>query len=96
MVILEAMFDGTVFHSEELLALEPNTRVRITIEMMPTQDKTSSFLQIARSLNLLVSLLCWLVLVYQGVQRTPARAECAIAAVDVVDTAGDVAGCRRC
>ncbi len=50
---LEAVFDGTVFHPEEPLALAPNTRVRITVETMPpTHDTPRSFLQTARSLQL--------------------------------------------
>ncbi|MGK7875829.1 MAG: hypothetical protein AB4426_21790 [Xenococcaceae cyanobacterium] len=48
-----AVFDGKVFHPDEPIALKPNTRVRITIETMPSEeDKASSFLETARSLNL--------------------------------------------
>jgi len=50
---LHAVFDGEMLCPEEPVELEPNTRVRITIE--PTeipQTKAHSFLQTARSLNL--------------------------------------------
>jgi hypothetical protein len=50
---IEAVFDGKVFHPNDPLRLEPNTRVRLTIEtVQPAADKGASFLQIARSLNL--------------------------------------------
>ncbi|MDQ3813280.1 MAG: antitoxin family protein [Armatimonadota bacterium] len=50
---LEAVFDGTVLHPAEPLTLEPNTRVRITVETMPpANDAPRSFLQTARSLKL--------------------------------------------
>ncbi|HEX9991138.1 MAG TPA: antitoxin family protein [Chloroflexia bacterium] len=50
---IEAMFDGEVLRPEEPLTLEPNTRVRITIETLPLNgDKQMSFLDTARSLNL--------------------------------------------
>ncbi len=50
---LEAIFDGKVLRPERPLTLEPNTRVRITIEtMQPAAEKTTSFLRTARSLNL--------------------------------------------
>lgn len=49
---LDAVFDGTVLHPVEPLALEPNTRVRITIETEPAKQKRASFLQTARSLEL--------------------------------------------
>ena len=50
---IEAMFDGTVLHPAEPLALEPNTRVWIVIKTMPPRtDKPASFLHVARSLNL--------------------------------------------
>ena len=50
---IEAVFDGQVLRPEDPLVLEPNTRVRITIETMePTPERTSSFLRTARSLNL--------------------------------------------
>ena len=50
---IEATFDGTVFHPIEPIILEPNTRVRITVETAPdTEDEAMSFLETARSLNL--------------------------------------------
>jgi len=50
---LVALFDGQVFRPEEPLELEPNTRVRITIETSGMADKRSrSFLRTARSLDL--------------------------------------------
>jgi predicted DNA-binding antitoxin AbrB/MazE fold protein len=50
---IEAVFDGKVLHPEDPLILEPNTRVRITIETVESAtDKVSSFLRTARSLNL--------------------------------------------
>jgi len=50
---MEAVFDGKVLHPDDPLTLEPNTRVRITIEtMQPATDKAVSFLRTARSLNL--------------------------------------------
>lgn len=49
----EAVFDGTVLRPIIPLALEPNTRVRITVEIDQTEEpKKRSFLQTARSLNL--------------------------------------------
>lgn len=50
---LHATFDGLVLRPDEPVELAPNTRVRITIETIdaPT-EKTVSFLQTARSLNL--------------------------------------------
>lgn len=51
--MIEALFDGTVFHPTEPIALPPNTRVRMTIEMvLPAEGKTPSFLRTARALNL--------------------------------------------
>ena len=50
---IEAVFDGGVLRPENPLALEPNTRVRITIETVePSTGKATSFLDTARSLNL--------------------------------------------
>ncbi len=49
---IEAIFDGEVLRPETSLALEPNTRVRITIETVePSPPKAKSFLDTARSLN---------------------------------------------
>ena len=50
---LDAIFDGSVFRPDEPIELEPNTRVRITIEPSRASEKNSeSFLRVARSLNL--------------------------------------------
>lgn len=53
---LEAVFDGQVLRPDEPLGLEPNTRVRITIEAVDTpaaeEQQRKSFLQTARSLRL--------------------------------------------
>ncbi len=50
--VLDAVYDGTVLHPVEPLTLEPNTRVRITIETVPKEPEQASFLQTARSLQL--------------------------------------------
>lgn len=53
MKTIEAVFDGKVLRPEDPLGLEPNTRVRITIETMePALGRAASFLRTARSLNL--------------------------------------------
>jgi predicted DNA-binding antitoxin AbrB/MazE fold protein len=50
---LDAIYDGEVLRLDEPIELEPNTRVRITIETnKPIVKKKRSFLQTARSLNL--------------------------------------------
>lgn len=50
---LDATFDGSVFRPDQPIELEPNTRVRITIEPTSTSEGNSvSFLRVARSLNL--------------------------------------------
>ena len=50
---LDATFDGSVFRPDRPIELEPNTRVRITIEPTTTSHEHSeSFLKVARSLNL--------------------------------------------
>jgi AF2212-like protein len=50
---LDAIFDGNVFRPDGPIQLEPNTRVRLTIEPAPTSAQESeSFLRVARSLNL--------------------------------------------
>ncbi|MBI3740351.1 MAG: antitoxin family protein [Chloroflexi bacterium] len=50
---IEAVFDGNVLRPDQPLGLEPNTRVRITVETTePIVGKTESFLQIAKSLNI--------------------------------------------
>ncbi len=50
---IEAVFDGEVLRPENPLSLEPNTRVRITIETVEASTaEATSFLDTARSLNL--------------------------------------------
>ncbi|NMG82610.1 MAG: hypothetical protein GIS02_00170 [Methanosarcinales archaeon] len=50
---VHAIFDGKVLHPEEPVDSEPNTHVRIAIEIIePVKPKVSSFLQTARSLRL--------------------------------------------
>ena len=50
---IDAVFDGTVFRPAEVVELEPNTPVRITIEThVPSQEDGVSFLRTARTLNL--------------------------------------------
>lgn len=50
---LEAIFDGKVFHPDEPPELEPDTRVRITIETTDTpKTPPASFLATARALKL--------------------------------------------
>jgi hypothetical protein len=49
---IDAVFDGTVFRPTEEIRLQPNTPVRITIETLPFRQGRTSFLELARSLNL--------------------------------------------
>jgi predicted DNA-binding antitoxin AbrB/MazE fold protein len=50
---IEAVYDGAVFHPADPLVLEPNIRVRLTIQTIPqVAENTESFLQVARSLDL--------------------------------------------
>jgi len=50
---VHAIFDGKVLRPEEPVDLEPNTHVRVAIEIIePVKPKVSSFLQTARSLRL--------------------------------------------
>ena len=51
---VEAVYDGAVLRPDAALSLEPNTRVRITVEVLPGADATppASFLRTARGLNL--------------------------------------------
>jgi hypothetical protein len=50
---IEAIYDGSVLRPESALALEPNTRVRLTVEILPsTESPRRSFLRTARSLDL--------------------------------------------
>ena len=51
--ILEATFDGEVFRPTEVVELQPNTRVQLIVtETTSTEDKSKSFLRVARSLRL--------------------------------------------
>ena len=50
--IVEAVFDGSVLRPDEALDLEPNTRVRVTVEVLPPPAHPASFLKTARSLRL--------------------------------------------
>jgi predicted DNA-binding antitoxin AbrB/MazE fold protein len=50
---IEAIYDGKVFRPATPLMLEPNSRVRITIETAPAaEERIGSFLHVARLLNL--------------------------------------------
>lgn len=50
---LDATFDGSVFRPDQPIELEPNTRVRITIEpAVSSGQESESFLRVAQSLNL--------------------------------------------
>jgi hypothetical protein len=50
---IEAIFDGKVFRTSEIVTLEPNTPVQIVIdEKPPCKEKSKSFLSVARSLRL--------------------------------------------
>lgn len=50
---IRLIFDGKVFHPQEPIDLEPDTRVRATLEREePAIPKGRSFLETARSLRL--------------------------------------------
>jgi hypothetical protein len=49
---IEAIFDGVTLRPDEPLELPPNTRVRLTIESLPTRGEAGSFLRTARTLGL--------------------------------------------
>ena len=50
---IEAVFDGEVLRPDDRLDLEPNTRVRVTIETEERNlHQAGSFLRVARSLKL--------------------------------------------
>ncbi len=50
---VEAVYDGAVLRPETALGLEPNTRVRLTVEVLPAAvTAPASFLHTARSLEL--------------------------------------------
>jgi hypothetical protein len=52
--IVEAVYDGSVLRPEGTLSLEPNTRVRLTVEVLPPAEAgpPASFLRTARLLGL--------------------------------------------
>jgi hypothetical protein len=51
--VITAVFDGKAFYPIEAIALPVNTRVRLTIEVLPPDvQETVSFLATARSLQL--------------------------------------------
>jgi hypothetical protein len=51
--VITAVFDGKAFYPTEAIALPINTRVRLTIEVLPPDaQETVSFLATARSLQL--------------------------------------------
>jgi predicted DNA-binding antitoxin AbrB/MazE fold protein len=51
--VIEATFDGTVFHPRKPVDLPANTAVKLVIEeVVPPDVKSSSFLQVAQSLHL--------------------------------------------
>jgi len=45
-------YDGSVLRPDQALPLEPNTRVRVVVEVLPTPKRPASFLATARSLDL--------------------------------------------
>ena len=50
---VEAVYDGAVLRPETALGLEPNTRVRLTVEVLsPAAAPSASFLRTARALGL--------------------------------------------
>ena len=50
---VEAIYDGAVLRPETALELKPNTRVRLTLEVLPPAEASPpSFLRTARDLNL--------------------------------------------
>lgn len=54
-ITFTAIYDGEVLRPDEPIDLEPNTRVQITIEPIPTQPirkRKYSFIKTALSLNL--------------------------------------------
>jgi hypothetical protein len=51
--IIEATFDGNVFHPTGDVPLQPNTVVRLTVDPVPTpKNGTTSFIETAKGLNL--------------------------------------------
>ena len=48
---IEAVLDGVTLRPDKPLELPPNTRVRLTIESLPTPGEAGSFLRTARTLG---------------------------------------------
>ena len=47
---LEATFDGAVFRPDELVELQPDTRIQIIVSVKPAPEhEPKSFLRVARS-----------------------------------------------
>ena len=49
---VNAIYDGSVLRPDVALALEPNTRVRLVVEVLPAPERPATFLRTARSLDL--------------------------------------------
>ncbi len=49
---VDAVYDGTVLRPDVALPLEPNTRVRLVVEVVAAPERPRSFLRTARSLKL--------------------------------------------
>jgi predicted DNA-binding antitoxin AbrB/MazE fold protein len=49
---VEAIYDGSVLRPAQALGLEPNTRVRLVVEVLAAPDRPASFLHTARALGL--------------------------------------------
>ena len=49
---IEAIFDGSVLCPTEPLLIEPNTRLRLSIEWLASPGEPSSFLDVAQALEL--------------------------------------------
>jgi predicted DNA-binding antitoxin AbrB/MazE fold protein len=50
--IVDAVYDGAVLRPETDLEIEPNTRVRLTVEVLPSAAAPVSFLRTAGALDL--------------------------------------------
>jgi hypothetical protein len=49
---IDAVYDGSVLRPDVALPLEPNTRVRLVVEVLSTPERPASFLKTALSLDL--------------------------------------------
>lgn len=49
---VDAVYDGAVLRPDVALGLEPNTRVRLVVEVLPAPERPASFLRAARALGL--------------------------------------------